>query len=270
MIHNIDIQNLRNMIGCEVAQACSKVLPFVEKLEAIAVMQFRLPPSIQTRAQLTEKEFEIASKAAIIRKNSWFSYLEILLELSAKADFLAEGLLDAVNYHQRHSKERTWFRKEQILAEELVRISSAEEFKYPVALCSKVRTKENDQLHIPLLDFHVEKTVMAFEMVKRITRTLFGNDFIILATNRSFHSIGLTLKHDNEFRQVLARSILFAPIVDNAYVAHQLIEGEASLRISKNEPNGQAPVVIALSCGENLLSVTNLKNTNADIVVQKL
>ena len=270
MIHNIDIQNLRNMIGCEVAQACSKVLPLIDKLEAIAVMQFRLPPSIQTRVQLTEKELEIASKAAIIRKNSWFSYLEILLELSAKADFIAEGLLDAVNYHQRHSKERTWFRKEQILAGELVRISSAEELKYPVALCSKVRTKENDQLHIPLLDFHVEKTVMAFEMVKRITRTLFGSDFIILATNRSFHSIGLTLKHDNEFRQVLARSILFAPIVDNAYVAHQLIEGEASLRISKNEPNGQAPVVIALSCGENLLSVSNLKNTNADIVVQKL
>jgi hypothetical protein len=260
MSQNININNLKNMIGCQAAKACSIVLPLIDKLEAIALLQYCPPPSVQARSQLSEKELEITSKAALIRKNNWFSYIEILLELSAKADFVTEGILDAVNYHQGHTKERIWLNKEQIVAEELVRISNADKLKHPVALCSKVSAKENNQLHIPLLDFHVEKTAMAFEMVKHITRTLFGSDFMVLATNRSFHSIGLTLKYDEEFRQLLARSILFAPIVDNAYVAHQLIEGEAVLRISKNGPNIPAPVVIAVSCGEGHLSISSLKN----------
>ena len=117
-----------------------------------------------------------------------------------------------------------------------------------------------------MIDFHVEKTSKSFEMVKKITKILFGNKFIVLATNRSFHSIGLVLKRGAEFKKILANSLLFAPIVDNAYIAHQLIEGEATIRISKDITSMKAPKVVAASNNKKIFSIYNINSENSSII----
>lgn len=259
-------QILRDVIGCEAAKACSMLFPNIGGLQAVAFMRYTPPPSVQTRAKLSAEELEIANRAAESRKSNWFSYLEILLELSAKAHFVASGLLSAVNYHRCHSPQRIWLDKKESIQECLTTMERSDSAYDQIALCSKVHTATGKELHIPLLDFHIEKTPIAFELVKKITRILFGDEFIVLATNRSFHSLGLVLKEEPAFMRILANSILFAPIVDNAYVAHQLMEREATLRISKDLANAKAPKVVAASNTVRILSVSDINRDCSDIV----
>ena len=270
MKKNLDTQLLRNVIGCEAAYACSILFPFIENLNAVALMRYPQPPTIQTRAKLTVKEIDLASKAAEIRKTSWFSYLEILLELSAKADFLVDGILDAVNYHHKHSPERVWVSKTNSVSKCIMEMERSFGTTFHIALCSRVLSNESNNMHIPMLDFHVEKTSKSFEIVKKITRILFGSNFIVLETNRSFHSFGLVLKRDEEFKKILANSLLFAPIVDNAYVAHQLIEGEATLRISKDITSKKAPIVVAASNHKKIFSIYNINSEESSIIEESV
>jgi hypothetical protein len=43
---------------------------------------------------------------------------------------------------------------------------------------------------------------------------------------------------------MLAKALLFAPIIDRAWVAHQMIERACGLRISPGKTYSQGPIVV--------------------------
>ena len=61
------------------------------------------------------------------------------------------------------------------------------------------------------------------------------------STGRSCHSFGLESVSEREWRQFMARALLLAPITDERWIAHQLLTGYASLRVSTSD-KGEAPV----------------------------
>lgn len=247
-----------DIIGLEAKLAYSKLFPYIDGLKAIALICYPQPPSIQERGELTESELKIAEEVAIIRKSLWFSYLEILLERVVKNNYVSKGLLNSINYHQEHPKSRKWVNIKELKSNNFIEIEKYCRKSTQLALCSRVATESNIPMHIPLLDFHVEKTPFSLDMVIKITKILFGDEFIVLATNRSFHSIGLTLVDDHRFKYILSNSLLFTPIIDNAYVAHQLMETEATLRIGKDSLNNKSPWVVAYAYKNGVVSEPDL------------
>lgn len=94
-------------------------------------------------------------------------------------------------------------------------------------------------MQLPLLDFHCPETSENDTLVQQVCKELFQNAALVFSSGESYHALGLHSMDDPTFQKFLARSLLFAPIVDARYVAHQLIEGACALRLSASpvKPN---------------------------------
>jgi hypothetical protein len=72
-----------------------------------------------------------------------------------------------------------------------------------------------------------------------------GEGFLV-ETDKSYHFYGTKLLEEKELVEFLGRALLFAPIVDRAWISHQLIELCCALRISSRQPDGKPLAVIRL------------------------
>ena len=92
--------------------------------------------------------------------------------------------------------------------------------------------KTGDIAHLLLLDFHITVSEENGRLCNAILAelNLSGNLF---DSGKSYHFISDTLFKEEEFLNVLYNCLLFAPIIDRAWIAHQLIEKSCCLRISK-------------------------------------
>ena len=63
-----------------------------------------------------------------------------------------------------------------------------------------------------------------------------------LASGESYHFISSAIMSWNELYIVLCKALRFCPIIDRAWISHQLEEQSCSLRINKK--NGIMPIVV--------------------------
>lgn len=95
-----------------------------------------------------------------------------------------------------------------------------------VSLTSRVRMSVGSR-HLPMLDFTTSDLTLAMSAAE-----VLGLHGVLVASGRSFHFFGDELLEDEGLRPFLARAQLLAPIVDDRWVSHQLIDGRCALRIS--------------------------------------
>lgn len=101
-----------------------------------------------------------------------------------------------------------------------------------IALNSKVKLGTGEERHLPLLDFHIPISNENEKIVLEVIKLLGFLDGYILKSGESYHFIGVSLIDDSELVRLLSKALFFSPIIDRAWIAHQLIERSASLRIS--------------------------------------
>lgn len=68
----------------------------------------------------------------------------------------------------------------------------------------------------------------------------------MLETDRSYHFYGAELQTVSEQTAFLARALFYSPIVDRAWIAHQLIDKRSNLRIAPLLPNRKMRFIVAL------------------------
>lgn len=219
------------------------ILKLFPNVARFSILQFNIPPQIQERATLSRREGQLIKSAATLRKKQGFCFSEILLAKALKDRVLPKGIISGLGYHQKHAKKRLWVHSRNVQKVNIGRDSKASKF-LPWAISSRVKTASGAWKHIPLMDFHINISPYALDVVLAVGKEIFGESFLILESDRSYHGVGLSLLSDTQFLQFLARAILFSPIVDHAYIAHQLIEREASLRITKKTPKGVPPRIV--------------------------
>lgn len=101
-----------------------------------------------------------------------------------------------------------------------------------LSLNSEVQFKDKSVKHLFLLDFHIFPSVNNLRIVSDILN-IFALHGYILASGESYHFISDSFFDLDSLVDLLAKSLLFSPIVDRAWVAHQLLERSCSLRIGK-------------------------------------
>ncbi len=103
-----------------------------------------------------------------------------------------------------------------------------------VALNSEVILKNGTKRHIPLLDFKIKYFDRNLPIVQEILYALKLTGAIV-NSGKSYHFIGNRLVTSSELTELLAKFILLHPISDKSWSAHQIIEGSASIRITKKD-----------------------------------
>ncbi|MGN7190480.1 primase 1D-like protein [Curtobacterium sp. SAFR-003] len=113
-----------------------------------------------------------------------------------------------------------------------------------VALSSEVRLTSGEIRHLPMIDFASKsRRPGSAQSVITAARRL-GIPGFVMESGRSYHFYGAVLLTQDELRRHLSRTLLLAPVTDARWIAHQLLDGMCSLRISPNA-NGDVPTVVA-------------------------
>jgi hypothetical protein len=102
-----------------------------------------------------------------------------------------------------------------------------------------VGTKAGLSWHLPMLDMGAPVGTGAPACVDALAAL--GLSGQLYESGRSYHFIANRPVSPDEFRALLARAQLLSPIVDARWVAHQLIDGRAGLRISTDAVRHTTP-----------------------------
>jgi hypothetical protein len=112
-----------------------------------------------------------------------------------------------------------------------------------LAASSRVECAGKEDMHIPMLDFHCDVSAANDRRVRFITIAL-GLHGYIVHSGRSYHVYGSKLIATEELVTLLSSALLFSPIIDRAWIAHQIIERACGLRISPGKTYPHPPLVV--------------------------
>lgn len=110
-----------------------------------------------------------------------------------------------------------------------------------LAVNSQVKMKDGTIKHIPMLDFHISISDINQNIVYKVCHNLNLSGYI-LNSGESYHYIGVTPIEWNSLYTILAKALMFCPIIDRAWISHQLLEKSCSLRVDKK--NGLTTKVV--------------------------
>jgi hypothetical protein len=113
-----------------------------------------------------------------------------------------------------------------------------------LVLSSRVIVNEIAERHVPMLDFRCPANESNDSLASATAKLLGKSGGYVLNSGQSYHFYGKALLSDSEVVQFLGRALLLSPVVDRAWIGHQLIEGECGLRISGHPQGSSMPTLI--------------------------
>jgi hypothetical protein len=176
----------------------------------------------------------------------WEAVLRRILE---HPEWLESSLLSVAGVHDRLPDVRSDLPRTVVLRGALASAAAECRDNQIVVLTSELEMTDGSVAHIPMLDFACPDSEQNLRVVERVLAEL-GEPGAILASGSSFHFYGSQPLTEPERIRFLARALLFAPIVDSRWVAHDLLERASSLRISRHERTHEYPFVLAVVSAE--------------------
>jgi hypothetical protein len=114
-----------------------------------------------------------------------------------------------------------------------------------LAISSRMLSVSGEEAHLPMLDFRVAISEENEELVCEQLRAMKLQGWL-LESGRSYHFLGRSVLDGRAcLSKFLGQALLFAPLVDGRWVAHQLIEGACALRISSGNDEQIPPRSVA-------------------------
>ena len=209
--------------------------------EDIEAFQFHYFPSQKLiQEQLTgwnteeQSHFDMAIK---IRNELHLPFWDSIMVKAFDNPNYSTTILEAALHHN-HSQSKFLVKTEDIPYSSLLHNNSNER----IAVCSSIIMKDKQNRHIPMLDFHIPASDINLDIVENVCKILGFSSGYILNSGESYHFISSAIMSWNELYIVLCKALRFCPIIDRAWISHQLEEQSCSLRINKK--NGIMPIVV--------------------------
>jgi hypothetical protein len=243
MMTPTDPGKLRDLVGASAPVAYRELMIRYAGLATVKVCHYATPPMLQERIEITELEQQIIDQAMTIRSDAQIPFWEALFAACLRSGQHPDSLLDAAGFHNGPGKLITVSAdaiKEGRLSE------MASEGQRNVGITSALTFTNSEVHHLPLMDFHCDLSQTNTEIVASVCRRIMPQGFLLLDSGDSYHACGVALMSATERIEFLGRSLFFAPIVDSAYVAHQLLQPMSSIRISTGGSRHKCPEVLVV------------------------
>ena len=218
-------------------------------LPAGAAMSFAtvdFAPLIEARGRLAPAEDVAVATGLHLRETLRLPFWEgVLLAASTGECTAGGGLLDAAAFHQAIGSRRTWLPVREVEVARLdVMCAEAQQGGRMLAVTSAVRLPDGAIQHLPMMDFHLAYSSPATALLTKLVAR-WGVPGALLRSGKSYHFYGRTLFDETALTRFLGRALLYTPIVDRAWIAHQLLEQSCALRISARPEYGGPPTILA-------------------------
>lgn len=213
-------------------------------ISQLVLFEPQSPLPLQDRLQLDPEAGKILEQGLAIRQKLGLPFWDSVLVASFGSGEAALPLLRNADFHNLNLR-----RKIQVIAAQWSQALVDSEVcalhkGNMLVLSSCVQLSSKQTAHIPMLDFHIPSNMKNQKVAEVIARKLDPNGGFLLESGKSYHFYGKSLLTEADFRQFLSHALLFSPVVDRAWIAHQLIENAAGLRISEKEDGGHIPFVV--------------------------
>jgi hypothetical protein len=212
-------------------------------IRSLTLVRFPILPPGDERAPLEHASAKAVAAAKELRGSIKLPFWDAAMLMSALAASPTSGLFQAALFHNVPGAPLVLDRDQVSPARLRHSYESATDAEI-VAVLSRVGTQDGHDRHIPMLDFHVAENDSSQSSVIEVVRALHLRGYV-LASGKSYHFIGSNLISPKELIALLGRALLFTPIVDRTWIAHQLVEGNCALRISTRKGYGGPPRVVA-------------------------
>jgi hypothetical protein len=201
-------------------------------ISAVSVFPYRHPSLLQARVDLNTDERAILEKAMAMRTALAMPFWEALMLscFGEKRDY--KRLLREATFHQSHRDAMQRVSRSDILGGVLTKLAETQPPGEHLSFSSLIEIDKTSLRHLPLLDFHCPETPENDDLVSEVCQQLIHSSSILFSSGESYHALGLEVLDEVSFREFMTKSLLFAPIIDSRYVAHQLLEGACALRLS--------------------------------------
>ena len=210
-------------------------------ITAVSLVTYTEPPTIELRAGLSGKDFARRDHALALRQRDGLPFWDAAMLSCFDHPETPDGLLSAALFHQfMESNRKVVLRSDFLAGNAPVAVSDRSS---ALAFGSAIEINNQGGFHLPLLDFHCRESTENDRLVHSTCNLLFPCTTVVCRSGESYHAYGLRAIPSEQLVRFLARALLFAPIVDRAYVAHQLIERQCMLRISASASKPCCPQV---------------------------
>ncbi len=155
------------------------------------------------------------------------------------------ALLQAAQHHvsvARTSKGQTVTR-EQVRDEALKHLCQNKGKSNWVGMTSEVVLNDGSAAHIPMLYFRCRISPVNRNLVAEVARQLLPGGGIILEAGMAYQAYGKQTIPPKDFAPWLGRALV-GNVVNHRYIAHQLIDGKCSVRISAGNSKNSLPVCV--------------------------
>ena len=179
-----------------------------------------------------------------LRSSTSLPFWEGLLQLVSNSSVETPTLLQKVRRHNSQTptleKLSRRYVRNDVLIEKIKELKTGE----VLAISSRVECIRPIQfMHLPMLDFHCKTSSSNDRLVRAVVLSLNLHGYIA-HSGQSYHFYGSKLVDTQNLQAILSNALLVSPIVDRAWLAHQMIEGACGLRISPGKSYSACPTIV--------------------------
>jgi len=207
-------------------------------ISEITLKEFPQRSILQDRLVLEIEEQITIDNALLVRSDHKFPFWESLLSTYIDGSSYSSRLLAEVIYHNKFVK-KIGIKKSEF---ENIALILSENQHRRLALSSKVKTVGNRHMHIPMLDFHIPMNRTFPKILLEIIDLLGQKKGFFLESGESYHYYGTELMTYQELLNFLGKALRFSPIIDRAWISHQIEEKSCALRVGFK--NGILPKIV--------------------------
>lgn len=183
----------------------------------------------------------VLERAAQLRESSTLPFWDAVNVSCFDQGRVVKPLLEEALFHNHNGE--SWEIPIKSLSTNWIRQVTSRSADRMVAVSSKIEIESGKHLHTPMLDFHCPASDQNLQLVLAALESLKVGKGMVVASGKSYHFYGGSLISRDDLGRFLARALLLAPIIDRAWIAHQLYEGACALRVSPRPESGEPKVI---------------------------
>jgi len=232
-----------SVTGDDAPQFVERLIHSLSEIETIKLFRPPFSQPIQQESSIVAAEQALITQGLAIREKLHLPFWDSVLLQLATHPVKVRSMLKWVTRHNPQDLDSFAIHRNDCTETLLRKIIKELPINRMLALSSRVLTKRGALRHLPMLDFHCPASPENDVLVEAVLMEI-GLEGYIARSGGSYHFYGCTLVDEQTLITILSKSLLFCPIIDRAWIAHQLIERACGLRISPGKTYESCPKII--------------------------
>jgi hypothetical protein len=238
-------KTMEQLLNRDVIDLLVSIVSANQEIEVVFLGQPYINVPLLNRPDLVPSDRDLISTAWQQSMASGAPVWDSVMLLLTRPDRVSDTILSQAMVHHGIAETRFAVMADGF-ADKIRELAESRPTGQILAMCSDVQLKTGETKHIPMIDFRCPVSPHSLQLISKVAKLLDVGKGFIVETDRSYHFYGAELLTERQWLQFLGRALQFSPIVDRAWIAHQLIDTCCNLRIASRLPEGKKLRVVAV------------------------